>query len=194
MKKDILIACAVAAVAAFCFGFLSYFYPTIPSPGLPTGILLVLVFAIRRVRSSSRKEVLLDNATRRSSLSAVAPAGQALLYIYRDGFNGRLVGWDVSLDGAALAHVRSPRFTQTTLGPGPHTLTVSLGDLAGTKNKPAEATFEAQAGDVIVIAMNMKLTGGTLGFVREQDVRTALQKFSKMPMVAANRPAGTTAA
>jgi hypothetical protein len=120
-------------------------------------------------------------------LSAPAPAGQALLYIYREGFMGKAVGWNVSLDGKALAQLRSPRFTQTTVGPGRHTLAVSLKGFAGSQNKPAETTFDAQLGEVIVFAMKSKMSAlsNALCFIREPDTPTALQKLSKLPMVAA---------
>jgi hypothetical protein len=156
----------------------------------------VLVFFILQMRAGNRKEVRVDAASRQSLLSAIAPTGQALLYVYREGFMGKMVGWNVSLDGVALAQLRSPRFTQTTLSPGSHTLAVTLGGLAGTQNKPAEATFEAKPDEVIVMAMKSKMgaISNTLFFVREADAAAALQKFSKMPMVAAEVPPRIAAA
>jgi hypothetical protein len=190
MIKNFLIAFAVAFVSGVGFGFLDHL--TGSSSSTTTFLPIVfgaLTFFILQMRAGNRKEVRVDDASRRASLSAVAPAGQALLYLYREGLAGKAVGWNVSLDGSALAQLRSPRFTQTTLKPGPHTLRVSLDGLAGTQNKPGEATFEAQPGEVIVFAMKAKMTllSSTLTFVREQDARTALQKLAKMPMVAAER-------
>jgi hypothetical protein len=109
---------------------------------------------------------------------------------------GKAVGWNVSLDGAALAQLRSPRFTQTAVSPGIHTLAVALSGFAGSQNKPTEMRFEAQSGEVIVFAMKSKMgaLSNTLSFEREQDPQAALQKYSKMPMVAAERGAGLNAA
>ena len=113
MIKNALIAFAVAFVIAVGLEFLNRWADpesSAVSPLIPT-VTAIVVFSLLQMLSGNRKEVRVDDASRRSSLSAVAPAGQALLYIYREGFVGRLVGWNVSLDGAALAQLRSPRFT-----------------------------------------------------------------------------------
>ena len=196
MIKNLLIGFAVAFVAAFGLGFVERLGdPTATaSPVMPI-VLGFFVFLILQMMSGNRKEARVDDAGRQASLSAVAPSGQALLYVYREGFVGKAVGWNVSLDGAALAQLRSPRFTQTVLSPGSHSLRVALGGFAGTQNKPSETTFEAQPGEVIVFAMKSKMgaLSSTLSFVREPEPQVALQKFSKMPMVAAEQ-AGMTAA
>jgi hypothetical protein len=198
MIKNLLIAFAVALAAGFGFGFLDRLTdsPSSTTSALMPMVFGVIVFFILQMRSGNRKEVRVDDATRQSSLSAVAPDGKALLYIYREGFAGKMVGWNVSLDSTALAQLRSPRFTQTTVSPGPHTLAVSLGGMAGTQNKPAETTFEVQSGDLIVFAMKSKMgaLSNKLLFVREPDAHAALQKLAKMPMVAPEQTAGATAA
>ena len=197
MIKNALIAFAVAFAAGLGLGFLERLSGSSSETTLILPVVLgVMVFFALQMRSGNRKEVRIDAALRQSSLSAAAPAGQALLYVYREGFMGKMVGWNVSLDGTALAQLRSPRFTQTTLSPGSHTLAVSLGGMAGTQNKPAETTFNAQPGEVIVMAMKSKMgaLSNTLFFVREPDAPAALQKLSNMPMVAAERSAGISAA
>lgn len=150
-------------------------------------------------RSGNRKEVRVDDAGHQASLNAVAPTGQSLLYIYREGrenFVGKAVGWNVFLDGTALAQLRSPRFTQTVLSPGPHTLAGAFSAIAiAGKRELAETAFEAQPGEVIVFATKQKMgaRSNTLSFVREQDTRTVFQKLSKIPMVAAERAGRTVA-
>jgi hypothetical protein len=196
--KNALIAFAVAFVIAVGLEFLNVWADpdsSAISPVIPT-VIAIIVFFVLQMLSGNRKEVRVDDAGRQSSLSAVAPDGKALLYVYREGFVGKMVGWNLSLDGATLAQLRSPRFTQTTLSPGTHTLAVSLGGMAGTQNKPAESTFEAQTGEVIVFAMKSKMgaLSNTLLFVREPDPRAVLQKLAKMPMVAPEQTAGATAA
>jgi hypothetical protein len=196
--KNLLIAFAAALVVGFGMGFLNRLADpesSSVSPIFPT-ITALVVFFVLQMLSGNRKEVKVDDAGRQSSLHATAPAGQALLYIYREGFMGKAVGWNVALDGALLAQLRSPRFTQTALSPGSHTLAASIGGFAATQNKPAETTFDARSGEVIVFAMKSKMgaMSNTLIFVREADAPTALQKLSKIPMVAAERPAGIAAA
>jgi hypothetical protein len=189
MIKNLLIGFAVTFVAAMGFGFLDHFSGS-PSTSSSTTLPMVfggLVFFMLQMRSGNRKEARADDASRQASLSAVAPAGQALLYVYREGFAGKAVGWDVSLDGTELVQLRSPRFTHVALSPGSHTLRVSVAGFAGTQNKPGEITFEAQPGEVIVFAMKAKIgaLSSSLLFVREADPSTALWKLSKIPMVTA---------
>jgi hypothetical protein len=197
MIKNLLIAFAVALVAGFGLELLNQWADPQSSgfsPAIPT-VLAVVVFSCLQMLSGNRREVRVDDAGRQASLSALAPAGAALLYIYREGFLGKAVGWNVFLDGVALAQLRSPRFTQATVRPGSHTLTVSLGGLAG-KQKPAEAAFEVQAGEVIVFAVKSKMgaLSNTLFFVRERDAHSVLERLSKMPMVAPEKAAETIAA
>jgi hypothetical protein len=197
MIKNLLIAFAVAFVAGVGFGFLDHLSgsPSSISSTLPV-VFGGLTFFGLQMRAGNRKESRVDDGSRRASLTAVAPAGQALLYIYREGFVGKMVGWNVSLDGSALAQLRSPRFTQTTLSSGSHTLTVDLTGFAGTQNKPGATSFEAYPGEVIVFAIKAKMGAvkSTLFFVRESDAPAALKKLSKMPMVAAERHAEVSAA
>jgi hypothetical protein len=196
--KNLLISFAVVFAISFGLGLLERMNDV--SFGTSSTVLSMglgfFTFFILHMMSGNRKEVRADNASRQASLSAVAPSGHALLYVYREGFMGKAVGWNVSLDGAALAQLRSPRFTQTAVSPGIHTLAVALSGFAGSQNKPTEMRFEAQSGEVIVFAMKSKMgaLSNTLSFEREQDPQAALQKFSKMPMVAAERGAGLNAA
>lgn len=197
MIKNVLIGFAVAFVAGLGLGFLDSVAGSSSETTFIVPVVLgILIFFILQMRSGNRKEVRVDAASQQSLLATPAPTGQALLYVYREGFMGKAVGWNILLDGSALAQLRSPRFTQTVLDPGSHTLAVTLGGFAGTQNKPAEVTFQVEAGEVIVIAVKSKMgaLSNTLFFVREQDAPATLQKLSKMPMVAAQRAAGIVAA
>jgi hypothetical protein len=195
--KNFLISFAVVIVAGIGCGVLEHLAGSSATPLYLIPMALGFsVFSLLQIRSGTSKEVRVDDAARQAAISAVAPAGQALLYLYREGFVGKAVGWDVTLDFAKLAQLRSPRFTQTTVPAGSHTLRASVSGVANANNKSGETTFEAQSGEVIVFALKSKAgaLGVTLSFVREQDARAALQKFSKMHMVAAERAAGATAA
>jgi hypothetical protein len=186
MIKNALIAIAVTVVGIVLVqwaadGTYSYFGP------IGVGCSL---FYFLQMRSGNNKEIRVDDARRKASLETVVPPGQALLYIYREGIVGKAVGWNVSLDGTGLAQLQSPRFIQTTVGPGPHTLGASA-----TTHNPGKTTFDAQDGEVIVFAMkskakNMLALTNNLSFVREQCTRSALQKLSKIPMVAVDPAPG----
>lgn len=185
-----LIAVAVTLFLSFGFGILQAI-TGISLPVWPAVVLGGAVYFTLQARSSNREETRVDDASREAALRAVAPPGQALLYIYREGFLGKAVGFNVSLDGSALVQLRTPRFTQTTLRPGAHTLAVGVPGFAGTeiKSKTVDGAFEAHAGEVIVFTMRQRI-GAPPSFVREQDTQAAMRKFIKMPMVAPERNAG----
>jgi hypothetical protein len=198
MLKNGLIAFGVAFASGLAFSFLNQLThsPTETSFVLPT-VLGTLTFFILQMRSGNRKETRADDSARQAALAAAVPPGQALLFVYREGFAGKAVGWNVSLDGVSLAQLRSPRFTCTTLRPGRHVLAVNLGlgGFAGTQNVPSETTFDVQAGEVAVFAAKSKMGAlkTTLYFSRESDPRAGLQKLAKVPMVAAERTATAAA-
>jgi hypothetical protein len=199
--KNALIGFAVAFVAGFALSFLDTVSGSSsgsgPSLVLPA-VLGILTFFMLQMLSGNRKEARVDDAARQAALSATVPPGQALLFVYREGFVGKAVGWNVTLDGTALAQLKSPRFACTAIGPGSHKLTVGLGvgGFAGTQNKPTETAFNAQAGEVVIYAMKTKMgaLSSTLYFDREADPRAILQKLAKVPMVATERPGATLAA
>src|SRR5258707_4152443 len=90
MIKNLLIAFAVAFVAGFGIAFLEGLSgsPSSSTPAVMPIVLGVLVFFILQMRAGNRKEVRVDDANRQACLSAAVPTGQALLYIYREGFAG----------------------------------------------------------------------------------------------------------
>ena len=156
-----------------------------------------MVFFVLQMLSGNRQEVRVDaEAARQSSLHAAAPAGQALLYIYREGFMGKAaVGWKcVAGWGNAAGPARAaPALPQTTLSPGsPH---------SGSQYRWLRpATPEQTRGNDLrctTLAKSlfspwkskMGALSNTLIFLREADAPTALQKLSKVPMVAAERAA-----
>jgi hypothetical protein len=155
----------------------------------------LVTFWILQGLAGNRKEMRVDEVGKQAALKAAVPPGYALLYAYREGFVGKAAGWDVSLDGKALAQLRSPRFTQTVVRPGEHLMAVSLPSFAGSQAKPAETTFAAQAGEVIVFALKPKMGAlqNTAYFFREPDTQAALKKLSKVPMTAAEGTASLAA-
>jgi hypothetical protein len=193
MTKNLLIAVAVTFVAGIV---LTYLGAVDARSMMMLGILGFAVFSALQMTAGNRKEVHIDNATREAALHATAPAQQALLYVYREGLLGKRLGWNVLLDGAFLAQLRSPRFTRTILNPGSHTLAVTVEGFAASQNKSAQETFHAQAGEVIVFALKMKMgaMSNTSLIVREPDGSAALLKLSKIPMVAPDKVSITTAA
>src|SRR5450755_3268505 len=89
-----------------------------------------------------------------------------------------------------------PALLRQLSAPGPTPSQSVWGGAFGAQHKPAQTTFDARSGEVMVFAIKSKMgaLSNILSFVREPDAPTALQKLSKIPMVAGERPAGTAAA
>jgi hypothetical protein len=201
MIKNALIGLGVSFTTAFAFFSLESIggSSTRSSPSLTLPVALgVLTFVALQMLSGNRKETRVEGSTRQAALNASAPPGQALLFIYREGFVGKAVGWNVTLDGATLAQLKSPRFTCTAIRPGRHTLAVNLGlkGFAGTQNTPSLTSVEAQAGEVLVYAVRSKMGAlkTTLYFAKEPDPRATLQRLANIPMVASELQSSSAAA
>lgn len=197
--KNLLIGFAVAFVAGFGLSFLETVSGSASGSGvtytMPT-VMGVITFFGLQMRAGNHKESKVDAGARQAALSAVVPPGQVLLYVYREGFAGKAVGWNVALDGAELVQLKSPRFTRIVIQPGNHVLGVRVGGgFAGAQFKPGELAFEAHPGEVLVFAMKAKMgaLASTISFVREPDPVAALQKLEKIQMVASETPSAAVA-
>src|SRR5215470_17579052 len=83
MIKNLLIAFGVTFLLALGFGFINGI--TGQSSGVVTTVLPmtfgILTFLGLQMRAGTRKEAPVDDAVRQAALNAVAPSGQALLYV-----------------------------------------------------------------------------------------------------------------
>lgn len=101
--------------------------------------------------SGTQKELVGSGEDRTRALSFEAPAGQAVLVVFREGFVAKLAGMDFTLDGKPLVQLKSPRFTAVPLTPGVHEVTAAFSGLAGPQSKPGSTAFTAAAGQVIAV-------------------------------------------
>ncbi len=138
-----------------------------------------------RVLQVKVQEVRADESARQAALNAAAPGGQAVLYVYREGLLSKFAGWNVTLDGVALAQLVSPRFTQTMVPAGTHKLGVTFPTLGvkGSQPKPCETTFQAKPQEVLVFALKPKVGRIPAQFVRHEDAAAARLKLARIPMV-----------
>jgi hypothetical protein len=77
------------------------------------------------------------------------------LYLLRTGFVGMAAGMNVSLDGANVAQLKSPRFTRLDIAPGAHTVTASFGGGLAGQTKPVEFQFTGAPSEVVVLKLTM---------------------------------------
>jgi hypothetical protein len=97
--------------------------------------------------AGNRKVQTADAASKQAALTFQPPAGQGTVIIYRQGFMGSAAGMNVFVDGKEATQLKSPRFTAVNLAPGPHTVGVGFGGLAGPQNRRDEQAIEVVAGE-----------------------------------------------
>ena len=109
----------------------------------------------------------------------------ALLYVYREGFMGKQLGFDVLVDGQPAAQLKSPRFVRLVLVPGEHVLTVGTTGFAASQNKAASTSLSAVAGETVVLKAFVErgMAQNSIQLVREANPAAALGKLASIPMV-----------
>jgi hypothetical protein len=108
--------------------------------------------------SATRKEAKPDAAARADALNFAVPDGRARVYILRTGILGKAVGMDITMDGLAVAQLKSPRFTVVDVAPGAHEWRARFSGSAGAQqNGECIAQINVAAGSAIVLRVSMKL-------------------------------------
>ena len=157
-----------------------------------------VVWYILQNLSGNRAVSSVTSAERARLLAEPPPPGQALIYVYREGFVGRAVGYDVVLDFVRVAQLKSPRCTRVVVSPGDHTLAANPPGFAGTQSKAGSIAFTIQPGETIVFALKLRvgMVQGAVELLRELDARTAVARLATITMVtpeitpAVSTPAG----
>jgi len=190
--RNLLIAFAAAVVAGFLFGLLGSL------AGVRWGFLGTLIPAMFGVftyyilfnLSGTRKEAKADAAAQADALAFAAPAGLARVYVLRTGFAGKAAGMDITVDGAALAQLKSPRFTLVDVAPGAHEFHARFSGGAGPQNRECSMRIEVAAGSVTVLRISV-----ALGLMKNQlliatvPLEAARADIARATMVAAAKPA-----
>lgn len=119
----------------------------------------------------------------RFSAEAVAPAGQALLYVYRPGPLGLSYGYTVELDGRPVGELKSQRYLRLAIAPGEHALQAAAKGFAARSLGPGTASFVVAAGETAVLALGNEATGmakAKITVVREHDVAAVMTRMAAM--------------
>jgi hypothetical protein len=127
----------------------------------------------------NRKIANASDGEKKAALDRQPPAGKGLLYVYREGFAAKLAGLNISVDGTAVAQLKSPRFTCVVVGPGVHTLTAAFGGVAAVKASECQVAVAADGAAAVRIGFNM-VSG--LSLTPQTDMAAAKQKLAGMPM------------
>ena len=146
--------------------------------GAVTAYVMANLAGNRRVAGASAE-------ARTGALSFAATPDKARLYVSREGFIGMAAGLNITLDGAPLSQLKAPRFLSTEVEPGRHLLGAGFGGLAASQNRPAELLLEAQAGEVVVVAVGLSM-GALKNTIVMQQVPlddAVRRKLSRMKMV-----------
>lgn len=136
--------------------------------------------------SSNRRVANVSDGDRLAALSAPPPPGYGLVYVYREGFIGMAVGFDVALDGVTVAQLKSPRFTRLVVPAGSHMLAGGPKGFAGAQNKVGVTNFSLTAGETQVYRMKsqMGMLQNSVVVTPEANPQAILPKFAAMTMVA----------
>ncbi len=180
--REILIGAAAGVVAAFVFtlilgaGAMSILF------GAFVGVFTAYILANL---AGNRKVAIASDAERAEALKLEAPADQALLVVFREGFVGKMAGLNIAVDGKPLAQLQSPRFTRVALAPGAHQVTAAFGGLAGPQNKPATFDVAAAAGQVIALKVGLKMgmMQNSISLTPEVDLAQLRTKLAGSSMV-----------
>jgi hypothetical protein len=180
--RNALIGFAVAFLVSLVLGVLG----AGTSAGLLGMMLGIFTWYILSNLSSNRKVANVPDADRLAALSAPPPPGYGLVYVYREGFIGMAVGFDVALDGVTVAQLKSPRFTRLVVPSGSHSLAGGPKGFAGAQNKIGVTSFTLAAGETQVYRLKsqMGMLQNSVAVTPEPNPASILPKFAAMTMVA----------
>lgn len=187
-------AIVIGLVAAFAVGFgLSFLLTAAGAKEVGFAAWAPAVFAgvfaayIAGNLAGNRRVAEASDEDRTEALTSAPPPGQARLYVYRDGFVGSAAGLNVSVDGADVGQLKSPRFLSVALPAGRHTVRAGFGGLAGPQNNPSEETFDLAPGQTLALkaVVRMGALKNTVAFEPQTLTPELKMKLSRMKMVEA---------
>lgn len=153
----------VGFIVAFVFsGGLSFFVAAAGGdagmlPALIGGFFGVFTAYIMANLVGNQKNVAASDADKQAAVAFQPQPGKALLIVMREGFVGKAVGLNVTVDGKVVAQLKSPRFIAVPLDVGQHQMEVAFGGLAAAQNRADAERFGTGAGEVVVYAVKVSM-------------------------------------
>ena len=134
--------------------------------------------------SGNRRVANASDADKRAALGEPPPPGKAVLFVYRQGYVGKLVGMNIELDGTAVAQIKSPRFIRLVVAAGVHTVTAYFGGFAGPQSTPGAVAIDAAPDSVLALRIKPKmgLVQGGLSLELQSDLTAVKRTLAGMPM------------
>ncbi len=191
MKKQYIVWGCLAVGFVFAVWFGGKIGAALAQSGF--GLIALLLFVVAfggyifwNLRGTG-KAVLADPAAQAAALSMTPPAGQALVYVYREGFVAKLAGMNINLDGKTLAQLTAPRFTSFAVSPGQHTVSGAFAGGAGAQTKGFEVAVSAVEGGVYAYRVTVEMGALKNGAAATPvtDLAIAKDAMSRMKMVVA---------
>lgn len=134
--------------------------------------------------SGNREVTNATDVERQAALADPPPAGHGLVYVYRDAFTGRAVGFDILIDSLLLAQLKSPRFARLTVPAGNHLLTARRPKFGTPERIAGHFPFSLGAGESAIFRVeDASLGGNSLFLSRAVDAAPLLARFRTMKMV-----------
>jgi hypothetical protein len=182
----LLVAFVTALVVGFAIAFITSLsgetnlYEAVVVGGLGGGAAAYIFGNL----SGNRRVANASGADKRTALSEPPLPGKAVLFVYRQGFVGKLLGMNIELDGSPVAQIKSPRFIRLVVAPGVHTVTAYFGGFAGPQSTPAAIAVEVAPGGMLALRIKPKLglVQGGLSLELQGDLAAVKRTLAGMPM------------
>lgn len=152
--RTFLVAFVAAGVAAFALGLLNVYASRhggqpMASANITMTSIIVAGFAvfIAHQRRANKKLAYADAATAAAALAFAPSAERAVVYVFRDAFFAKLVGFDVEVAGRGIGQTRGKTCYRLELPPGPTTF-ASINPADGAR---AETALTLYAGQMVFL-------------------------------------------
>jgi len=127
----------------------------------------------KSLRNNRRVEIV--GPSERARLLASTPGAGARTVVYREGFIGKMAGFDIAIDGQYYAQLKSPQSVAIDIAPGNHRLIMKH---AGKEQPPF--AFSVSSGEIAVLRIGMGIAGAEIS--RDDGAQTR-SKLASIPMV-----------
>ncbi len=158
------------------------------SIAIPIFILIAVLFVafILWNLKGTKKVVAVDNAVKQKALLMQASADETLIYVYRQGFVGKLAGMNVSIDDVPLVQLKGGCFSCVSVPPGTHVISGTMVGGAGAQSKGFRVSVQSKQGEVIAcrLSLQMGMIKGGIHAEQVADLSQVKQALSGMKMVA----------
>ena len=194
--KLFVIPLAIAVVVGFLLGL---FNSAIAARGgTPMGSAQVamtsmcvaaVAFAMLAMLRGNRAQAAADGVMQAQAMQFTAEPGAAAIYVFRDGFYGKLLGLDVSINNRPIGQARGVTFFRIDVLPGRHMISVYNPQDRNAADLPIDVTN----GEVAFVELKLGMSGKPRHALTRIDPASAMPRVRRCRMLAPTAPAAVAA-